>query len=64
MRMNQKVTFNGFAMWGESGPNWVGRIGRHHFKNSRRLVVRGEIPGENSKFELYLTTVKPYIQRP
>ena len=63
-KIGQKVTYNGFAIFGETGANWVGRIGRHHHKKSNRLVVRGEIPGENAKFELYLTTVKPYLQLP
>jgi hypothetical protein len=57
-KIGNKVQFTGYF---EPGVTDFGIVGRHHYKKSKRLVIRGKMVGfTKCFFEVYLTDVKNY----
>jgi hypothetical protein len=53
-KVGNKIQFTGYF---EPGVTDTGRVGRHHYKKSRRLVVRGVAHWYNTPYECYLSEI-------
>ena len=60
LKIGNKVKFTGYF---ENGVTDVGQIGRHHYKRSRRLVIRGKMTGFTHCFyEVYLSNIRKHAK--
>lgn len=57
-KIGTKVQFTGYF---EDGITDVGIVGRHHYKNSHRLVIRGKMTGfTKCGYEIYLSNARRF----